>query len=488
VSFKADASFLEKLTMGAIATRAAMSHLRDLGLRPIELERYCTSNKIWATKVKRLRLADLICTVTGLRIEVRGKSDLKIRMSDSPSNPDRRWDTGLRDDDLVALVSCTRPPVFEVRGSPAFFAIGDLRASVDSARLGPPKSPSEGAERDLTWPAIVPSQDGQVLEVAGDRLRVRMTSGRNQTYNTRGKHLYVSPGTHFIGEASILAGTVPKMADPAAFLTRSWEPERDLESQIPSDRYAAAKAISRRATESRGDGAALLDRALSRETEPRAALEIAGALALLGGGRGYAYLEDTILRASDSQPDYLPMEAVLILSEMPTEESADLLDRVASSSAFEGDEIRQAAVWGLGRSGVHDYERLARYVGDEERDVALHAIVGFGADVSIPVIRGLVDLLMDPSMRRVCPAASAALLRIGSVEVATELIRRLDGASNPWLLATLGRLDPSLLGGVELPDAIARAIQPVAVLAEGENWLASPAVAADLNFLLGQYL
>jgi hypothetical protein len=89
VGFKTDTSFLRFLSMGALGTKGFMDYLRNLGYRPIELERYCASNKIWTTKVKRLRLPDVICALTGIRIEVRAKSDLKIRMSDAPANPDR---------------------------------------------------------------------------------------------------------------------------------------------------------------------------------------------------------------------------------------------------------------------------------------------------------------------------------------------------------------------------------------------------------------
>ena len=76
-------------------------------------------------------------------------------MSDAPNNPDRRWDTGLRDDDVTALIAC-----FDDDGTPVpadeavFFTVGDLRASVDTSALGPPKSASEGAERDRTWPCV----------------------------------------------------------------------------------------------------------------------------------------------------------------------------------------------------------------------------------------------------------------------------------------------------------------------------------------------
>src|SRR4051794_34568161 len=156
MGFKADTSFLRFLSMGAAGARQTMHQLREAGFEPIELERYCTSNKIWSTKVKRLRLPDLLCIRTGTRIEVRAKSDLKIRMSDAPSNLDRRWNSGMRDDDLAAFIAC-----FDDNGTPrpaaegVFFNFGDLRKTEGSSALGPPKSASEGAERDRTWPCIV---------------------------------------------------------------------------------------------------------------------------------------------------------------------------------------------------------------------------------------------------------------------------------------------------------------------------------------------
>ena len=151
MGFKADTSFLRFLSMGAVGVHRTMERFRDRGFEPIELERYCGSNKIWTTKVKRLRLPDLLCVKTGMRAEVRAKTDLKIRMSDAPANPDRVWDAGLRDDDIVALITC-----FDTDDGPepaddaVCFTVGALRASMDRSRLGPPKSASEGAERDRT--------------------------------------------------------------------------------------------------------------------------------------------------------------------------------------------------------------------------------------------------------------------------------------------------------------------------------------------------
>src|SRR5258708_3065990 len=92
--------------MGALASQRVMDAMKAAGLKPIELERYSCSNKIWMTKVKRLRLPDLLCVATGVRVEVRAKSDLAIRMSDALANPKRRWFSGLNGDDLIAFVHC----------------------------------------------------------------------------------------------------------------------------------------------------------------------------------------------------------------------------------------------------------------------------------------------------------------------------------------------------------------------------------------------
>lgn len=131
MGFKVDTSFLRFLTMGALGVRRVADELRELGFQPIELERYCASNKIWATKIKRLRMPDLLCVRTGLRVEVRAKSDLKIRMSDAPNNPDRVWDAGCRDEDVVALIACAGSPEGPMPADRAvYFSVRTMRESV----------------------------------------------------------------------------------------------------------------------------------------------------------------------------------------------------------------------------------------------------------------------------------------------------------------------------------------------------------------------
>lgn len=487
MGFKTDISFLQKLTMGAIAVRSTMAFLRDRGFAPIELERYCTSNKLWMTKVKRLRVADLLCVNTGLRVEVRAKSDLKIRMSDSPTNPERRWDVGLRDVDLVALVPCEGGSHPKVRGLPVFFAVEDLRATSSLAKLGPPKAPSEGAERDLTWPSIVPTDDGEVLQVTSEQIKVQMRSGRQQTYRLQGKHSYVVSGSRFVGGGSILAGAVPRTIDPSTLVDLRWHPDVDLKLPNAADRFAAAKAIGNRDSDQPG-GARVLEEALDVESDFRTQLELAGSLARLGSERGYSFLNDAIFGVGHESLGFLKMEAVLILSEIPQGLSAEILDAVASSSAFCGDELRQAAVWGLGKTGLRDYERVARYIADEENDVALHAIAALDSTAPIAVISALVDLLVDAHEPRVCAAASEALRLIGSYDVVDALVAIAESSQHPWVLATLGRLDGSLLAKASLSDRLTEIVAPVRLLSASENWLAAPSTATDLQFLLQQDL
>ena len=417
--FKADTSFLRFLSMGAVGVHRTMDRFRDRGFEPIELERYCGSNKIWTTKVKRLRLPDLLCVKTGMRAEVRAKTDLKIRMSDAPANPDRVWDAGLRDDDIVAVITCfDRDEGPEPADDAVYFTVGALRASVDRSKLGPPKSASEGAERDRTWSATVPTRDGTVLEVTDERLIVQMNAdaerpARRQTYTLHGKSVYVSPGDTFRAQTTILAGEPPELADLSAYLPR---------------RY-------------------------------------------------------------DDRPE-LRMEAVFILIELGHSPfSREQLNRVVADPRFEGDELRQAAVWALGKSGLKCYEDVLPFIDDADENLALHAIGAFGADTPRPVIDRLVQDLIAGDPRR-APAASEALRVIGSDEALQALVT-VANARQPipdWIVATLGRLPPVRVRAALQDSPLLDQIAPMLLTAQGAHWLASETIGTDIAFLLKQNL
>lgn len=485
MGFKTDTSFLKFLSMGAIGVRQVMNQLRARGFEPIELERYCGSNKIWMTKVKRLRLPDVLCVRTGLRVEVRAKSDLKIRMSDAPNNPERTWDAGNRDDDLIAFIA-----MFDEGGElraaerAVFFTFNALRKAVDTSRLGPPKSASEGAERDRLWPAIIPSRSGTVRTVSKDKLVVEMhgdgNASRMQTYALNGKHAYVGPGDAFVAGATMLAGTPANVADLEAYRNRAYDPISELNAPDAVDRYAAVKAIPRR-DDVRVKAVQSLERLLEKETEERVALEAAGSAATLGSQLGQQRIK--ALLWGQGRAD-LRMEAVLILTELGSSFAREELIGVAGDPDIQPGEIRQAAVWGLGKSGLKAYDRLPRFIDDADENVAMHAIVAFGSDTPVSVIEALVKDLASSVPRRAA-AASEALRVIGTESVVQSLAKSAESGGD-WIIATLGRLPPVLVKKCLLGTTLLTKVEPLLLLNEGTNWLASENRILDLAFLSKQ--
>ena len=491
MGFKVDASFLRFLTMGALGVRRVASELEDRGFEPIELERYCSSNKIWTTKIKRLRLPDLLCVRTGLRIEVRAKSNLMIRMSDAPNNPERRWDAGLRDEDIVALIACSEGPEGPVPADGAvYFSVRALRASEPHSRLGSPKSASEGAERDRTWPSTAPSRPGLVLSVDEDRVVVMMEGGerpsRRQTYRLGHKHAYVAPGERFEANVTILAGVPESLADVNRHLADRYDPLGDVAARHPMDRYAAVKALRFR-VDLRQAAVPALENMLDTEREIRVALEAAGTAAAFGSISGEERIASVLW--TDGGDSEMSMEAILILTELKTAFAREQLRQVAMSAKLRGDERRQAAIWGLGKVGLKSYGDLLPFIGDGDENAAYHAIAAFGSDTPRPVIEALTGILMNDNARRAA-AASEALRVIDGITALESLIvaANAGGQRGNWALATIGRLSPDVVRAELAGTPLLERIEPMFLVARGANWLTNEDASADIAFLLKQVL
>ncbi len=489
MAFKVDASFLRFLTMGALGARRVAEELQARGFQPIELERYSMSNKIWATKIKRLRVPDLLCARTGLRVEVRAKTDLKIKMSDAPANPERAWDAGLRDEDIVALIACQEGADGPVPVQHAvYFTVRALRESESKSRLGPPKSASEGAERDREWPCTVPSRPGRVLGLGGGKLRVLMDADhrpeRRQTYTLGDKHPYVVSGDRFAAKSSILAGVPASLADLDDHLTAEYDPLEDLGADTPIDRLAAAKALRSR-DDLHGEARGALDRTLAHESHPRVALEAAASAAALGLANGEDRIASTLLPGAAERD--MAMEAIFILSDLRTSFARKQLLEVAAMAAPPGDERRQAAVWGLGKVGHQAYDELVRFIADDDRDAALHAIAAFGSDTPRGVIDSLTGILVDQHPNR-APAASEILRRIANDDVVRSLLFAADSTPGDWVLATLGRLPPALVRDHLQGDPLLAVLEPMLLTGQDSHWLFHETTSSDLSFLLKQTL
>ena len=400
---------------------------------------------------------------------------------------------GLRDDDIVALIRC-----FDTDSGPkpaddaVYFTVGALRASEERSRLGPPKSASEGAERDRTWAATVPSRDGTVLEIKEDRLIVQMNADaerppRRQTYILRGKAVYVSPGDAFSALTTIVAGEPPARADLSSYLPRRYAPLQDLQSESDVDRYAAVKALRFR-DDPRDQVIVELENLIDRETEQRVALEAAGSAAAFGSELGQEQISCFVWN-NDDRPD-LRMEAVFILSELGRcTFTREQLNRVAADAQFEGDELRQAAVWALGKSGLQCYDDLLAYIDDSDENVAFHAIGAFDGDTPRLVIDSLVQDLIDGDQRR-APAASEVLRIIASEEVLQALIAVSNSVAPipDWIVATLGRLPPNRVRAALGESPLLNQISPMLLTAQGAHWLAYETAGTDIAFVLKQDL
>lgn len=173
-SFKSDASFLQKLSIGAAGTRKAFEDLSRQGHAPIELERGSMNFKLWrkTIKRKRIRMPDILCLRCGRRFESRGKTDLAISMSHSVSDAQRAWDAGLDDNDFLALVLVSEGPSgalvdWIANDLVQYISVRELRIAFSAKQviISGRKGVEEGSEIRYIWPAAIAPAPG-VVEAA----------------------------------------------------------------------------------------------------------------------------------------------------------------------------------------------------------------------------------------------------------------------------------------------------------------------------------
>lgn len=494
MGFKSDREFLRNVSIGAIGTRKVAELMRAGGFRIIELERYSGSNKIWATKIKRVRVPDLLCLKTGIRIESRAKSDLKLTMSHAVKNPDRAWDKGLRDDDLIAFIYCApNGDTFVASDRVNLFRVGDLRATTTRAGFSQMKAASEGSEIQLTWPSTVPGRAGEVLGV--DELSIYTTmGGRKQKYNLTKKDddkneyrmsVYVTAGDTFSEEDTIIASAVGRILPVACPDGPQYDFFPDLTSDSRETAYSAVKALGFLPEFAKKSVPRLLEITQSH-ADDFIRLEAAAALVRLNEKAGYGTVQ--AFAADATKPKDLRMEIALVLSEIKSDESKAVLKKLAGDSTNES-ELRAASAWGL--SMIADdlaSSDLVPLMRDADEIVAIHAISGATRLLSPSTIATTLDHLGDDSR---LSGGVARVLLASKIDVVPAIIARLPSATGEtrgwliYLLARLGRerVAPHLAGNV-------------AVLSElglfwkrhEENWTNRLDVADQIDFLLRQIL
>lgn len=351
-AFKTDESFLEKISIGAIGTRRVFENLTLHQHRPIELERGSMNYKLWKKiKIKRIRVPDILCVHCGTRIESRAKTDLQISMSHSFSDPDRGWDFGLKDSDYVALVACRkvgdRPIDWFADEFVQYLSVKDLREAVTKEHVYyvKPKGAQEGFEARISWPAAIASAHGVITKVTPTSIQFsRKADQRPITLRLNQKGIPMTPlankGTH-ISENQIIASVVPvyqtfpfETVDEPYYLD-------NLSNTNLSERYGASKALSY--FQSQTVRTALTEKLADANEHIYVRLEAAASLARLGHPLSYEFIRSCL---SDTYLQNV-LEAVIVLAEVKTETSCQMLSEVLQDQHYDA-EIRAGAAWGLG--------------------------------------------------------------------------------------------------------------------------------------------
>ncbi len=470
MGFKEDADFARFVSVGAIGTAAVASYLKDeFHHKPIELERYAMANKVWQTKVKRLRLPDLVCTRCGLRVESRAKSKLKIMLSHSDT-PGREWDAGgMRDDDLFAFlfVDISNDPPY--CGTPFLFSTAALRASIAQVKQSAPKAASEGSEVTLTWPCWVPTKRGRFTHIDEEgRIVFSGEDGRLLRYWQwrswfKPKFVYAKHGEFFGGDDKILAGSVEPASHPSCS-GDSWDLEAALQSPDIAERYAAVKTVG--VNKHRGLIDAISQISKDSSQDWRLRLEAQIALACLEPEHWIKQITDQITHPHITAEHQ--MEAVLAISDLPSHTAANALNEIAGKTEMPN-ELRAAAVWGLGQGAAAKPDMLLRYLNDTEPIVKLHAIAALD-ELPKHIQQTLLSWMTGTDAAQSSVAAQL-LQRHSQVEALLDTCH-LSYNARLWALKALGELPPPLvrsLAGNRLTPDIEQILLPMWL--RQEDWL-----------------
>ena len=427
-SFKTDESFLEKLAIGAIGTKKVLENLAQQGHKPIELERGSTGYKIWKSiKIKRVRVPDILCVNSGIRVESRAKTKLVISMSHSSADETRGWDFGLKDEDYVALVVCEKngdePVDWVADDNVQYIKVSDLRKALNAHKViqEKPKGAQEGFETRLTWPCSVASSDGKVIEISNRLKFKRLSDNRTISLALSKKGIELTPCVsegktirryQIVASVSPISHVIPKRNIRLESYYREL-----LNSASISDRYGAAKAYS--FFNHQFDDTPLINRINDDAEHIYVKLEAASALARCGAPFGYDFIKSVL------KSEYLEhrLEAVIILGELPYEQSAKLLIQVLTDDT-QHEEIRGGAAWALGELNLKS---------------SIPSLVSVFNEVSLPIrieaARSLkkmcffhsdtvLDFFRDASERE-RPGVSWALGKYGKWDLEA-LIKRID--------------------------------------------------------------
>ncbi|MBS4008228.1 MAG: hypothetical protein KGZ45_07385 [Clostridium sp.] len=393
MGFKENWSFLDKLSMGAVGTTKVREVLNRNGHNLIELERHSLNNKIWPTKIKRLRVPDLVCLNCGKRIESRAKSNLGIIMSDSPCVKERKWDYGLRNDDLVAFIFCSKDGSGSWVASDEvnLFTVQDLRNSEENTKLGAPKSANEGAERDRSWSSYTPGFNGSVYSITDTHIKFIKEDGGSYNKKIAEDHyVHVQVGEHLVSNSKIVHSIVENK-EHGRCESINYNFLNDLNGHDLETQYCAVKALGY-SSENRHLTVTALRQLSERSSDMRIKLEILSSLAKLGEDV-WSQLTGVLSTAEIK----LKMELVFILGELiDLTPAQEMLKGIVNNEAL-NNEIRAAAIWVMGNQELL-FDFILSKTSDLDTLVATHAYTAIERVIK-PKHTALLLQLLDGNTR-----------------------------------------------------------------------------------------
>lgn len=474
MGLKEDSKFARFITMGAFGARHVAGDLHQRGHRIIELERYAMANKIWSTKVKRLRMADLLCISCGRRFEAKAKSKLEVKLSDS-KQVGRGWSAGMRPTDVFAFlpVKLEADGLSPTIGKPLYLTTASMQQV--TPKQGQLKSAADGSELDVYWPITVAKRTGIVTRVQGGRVTVQPSDGRMSTLGRPDDQPLVRVGDQVA--AGVILGSAVAPATDLDCAGSTWDLRRAFGNDAV-EIFAATKAVGALHVDDLADLVRTI--ADDEHRDMRLRIEALGSLARLGDSRAVGQLAD--LGNSDGETS-MQMERVLILSELiGSPAAAQALLKIAQCVAY-SDEIRAAAVWGLGSTWHDKFYGCWSFAFDRSEKVRRHAQAGIG----VPTAADVPYLIAALGEGERAPLASAILARSKFVSA---LIGALsDDRSRDWALQSLGQISPtSLDDDVEQLSSVDQAVLGALRRRNLQDTHNEPTNLTEIQFLAAQSL
>ena len=441
-AFKDDDDFLSFLAMGAHGTRQVLANLSQQGHRPLLLDRGSSDFKIWKqTRIKGVRVPDILCVNNGRRIESRAKAEFEISGSHSTKDPQRTWDYGMNEGDYLALPVCSRcgdrPIDWQVGTLVQYVSYGDLRQTFDHAFVTEAKGVQQGSEKRVIWPSSIASSSGHVTQISADRIQYCTESGRTITLKLVKKGQQLTPRVAVAQNvvtnqvlASVVQVTTTVPLDPPVGVDHYL---RDLESMSQSVRFAAAKAL--RLFQSGGIDAALLAHMDNPEEHIFVRLEAAGSLISLRQEQGWSFLVATL---ADQHAAHR-LEAVIVLAEIDDPRARRLLLDVLMHAEQPAD-VRAGAAWALGEHRDSDaLGALVAVFADSSQDVRIEAARAL-AKIAPKAQDGLLDAFKTAS-EETRPGVAWALSKSGFVNIGRLLPTFTNADARQWAAFIIGTQD-----------------------------------------------